>query len=288
MQKAVEAPGECRNDFEIFKGIAAQMGVLEEFGGGYDEAEWLEFLYNETRKRTNALNINIPPYSELKEKGWFRVEPPSRPRVFLGGFREDPEMNPLETPSGKIEIFSEAIAGFGYDDCPGHAAWMEPAEWLGSGSKGFPLHLISNQPKSKLHSQLDHGPVSLASKINGREPVAINPEDALERRITTGDILRIYNNRGQCLGSAVVDEKIRRGVVQMSTGAWFDPVDPVKTGSMCKHGNPNVLTLDKGTSKLAQGPVAHTCLVEVEVFQGEPPPVSAHEPPRILPRGPAR
>ena len=284
MQKAVDPPGECRNDFDIFRGIAAKMGVLDDFDSGTDEAGWLEFMYEETRKRTDARNIYIPPFSELKDKGWFRVEPPPRPRVFLSNFREDPEQHPLETPSGKIEIFSETVAKFGYEDCPGHAAWLEPAEWLGSKNKKFPLHLISNQPKTKLHSQLDHGSASLASKLNGREPVAINPEDARERKITRGDIVRVFNNRGQCLGAAVPDSDIRRGVVQMSTGAWLDQTEPGMPGSMCKHGNPNVLTLDKGTSSLGQGPIAHTCLVDIELFKSEPPPVTAHEPPRILPK----
>ncbi|MCY4460803.1 MAG: molybdopterin-dependent oxidoreductase [Albidovulum sp.] len=283
MQKAVDPPGECRNDFEIFKGIAARMGVLDEFDSGVDEAGWIEFMYEETRKRTDARNIFIPPFSKLRETGWFRVDPPARPRVFLSDFRNDPDRHPLETPSGKIEIFSETVARFGYDDCPGHAAWLEPAEWLGSGKKDFPLHLISNQPKTKLHSQLDHGPASLASKLNAREPVAINPEDARVRKISAGDIVRVFNNRGQCLGAAKLDSDIRPGVVQMSTGAWLDQTAPGKPGSMCKHGNPNVLTLDKGTSRLAQGPIAHTCLVDIELFRGAPPPVTAHEPPRILP-----
>ena len=68
----------------------------------------------------------------------------------------------------------------------------------------------------------------------------------------------------------------------MSTGAWFDPADPTATESLCKHGNPNVLTRDKGTSRLAQGPTAHTCMVQIEQFDEELPPVTAHEPPKIL------
>ena len=116
------SPARCRNDFDIFKGIAARMGILEEFDSGTDEAGWLEFMYEETRKGTDSGNIFIPPFPELKRRGWFRVEPPPTLRVFLSKFREDPERNPLETPSGKIELFSETVAGFGYDDCPGHAA----------------------------------------------------------------------------------------------------------------------------------------------------------------------
>ena len=63
--------------------------------------------------------------------------------------------------------------------------------------------------------------------------------------------------------------------MQLATGAWYDPDE---TG-MCKHGNPNVLTRDKGSSSLGQGPTAHTCLVEVERYTGDPPPVTAFDSP---------
>ena len=112
----------------------------------------------------------------------------------------DPKAFPLGTPSGKIEIYSERIASFGYDDCPGHPVWQEPAEWLGSPAAArYPLHLISNQPHTKLHSQYDHGAVSLASKIRGREPIAMHPDDAAARGLTAGDIVRVFNGRGACL-----------------------------------------------------------------------------------------
>ena len=72
--------------------------------------------------------------------------------------------------------------------------------------------------------------------------------------------------------------------MQLSTGAWYDPDRPGEIGALCKHGNPNVLTRDKGTSRLGQGPSAHSTLVEVEKFRGDPPPVTAFDPPQILPR----
>ena len=70
--------------------------------------------------------------------------------------------------------------------------------------------------------------------------------------------------------------------IQISTGAWYDPENPSQGGSMCKHGNPNVLTPDKGTSKLGQGPIAHSCLIEMEKYKDKPPKVTAHEPPIII------
>jgi biotin/methionine sulfoxide reductase len=185
------------------------------------------------------------------------------------------------TPSGKIEIYSQTVASFDYDDCPGHPVWIEPYEWLGSDDKRWPLHLISNQPKTKLHSQIDHGSHSKASKVKGREPVHIHPDDAAQRNLNDGDIVRIFNDRGACLGGVVIDTALRLGVIQMSTGAWYDPLDPAEPNSLCKHGNANVLTRDNGTSKLGQGPSAHSCLVEIELYTEALPPVTAHEPPHI-------
>ena len=63
--------------------------------------------------------------------------------------------------------------------------------------------------------------------------------------------------------------RVRGGVAQLPTGAWFDPADWAGSSSLERHGNPNVLTLDKGTSKLGQGPISHTTLVEVEKFEGQ-------------------
>jgi biotin/methionine sulfoxide reductase len=181
-----------------------------------------------------------------------------------------------------IEIFSPTLASFEYDDCPGHATWIEPLEWLGGDTRRFPLHLISNQPSTKLHSQLDHGSHSRAAKINQREPILLHPIDAEQRNLKAGDVVTVFNDRGACLAGVTIGDQIRQGVVQISTGAWYDPLEPGKPGSLCKHGNPNVLTPDKGTSKLAQGPIAHTCLVEIEIYRGELPAVTAFDPPVII------
>ena len=106
-----------------------------------------------------------------------------RPIVLYEKFRADPISHRLPTPSGRIEIFSQKIAGFHYDDCPGHPAWMEPAEWLGSAvAKIYPLHLMTTQPATRLHGQMDMGRVSQESKVAGREPIRINPDDAKTAR----------------------------------------------------------------------------------------------------------
>jgi biotin/methionine sulfoxide reductase len=137
---------------------------------------------------------------------------------------------------------------------------------------------------TRLHSQYDHGAVSRASKIKGREPIRLNPSDATARGIKAGDIVRVFNDRGACLAGAVLDEAIPAGIAQLSTGAWYDPATPGDPDALCVHGNPNVLTRDKGTSKLGQAPSAMTCLVEVARFDGALPPVRAFDPPAVVER----
>ena len=288
MSKLVEPAGQARDDYEIFAGIARAMGMEEAFSEGRSAEDWQRWIYGQTIARCADAGIEIPGYDQFREQGWFKFEDPAEPIIMLQAFRENPEANPLATPSGKIEIFSDTVAGFGYDDCPGHPAWREPYEWLGNAGPRWPLHLISNQPKDKLHSQLDHGGFSRTAKIKGRTPVAMNPADAEARGLKDGDVVRLFNARGACLGGLKIDPSIRKGVVNMSTGAWYDPEDASVPNSLCKHGNPNVLTRDKGTSSLGQGPSAHTCLIEIERFNGPLPEVTAHTPPEIIRSGAKR
>ncbi|SFT88958.1 molybdopterin guanine dinucleotide-containing S/N-oxide reductase [Sedimentitalea nanhaiensis] len=279
MKQATLPPGEAMNDHQIFRRIAARMGFEADFTSGMSEAEWLRWLYDKTRQTPAAQDLDLPDWQTLQDQGWFRTAPPKDATVMMQPFRDDPDTHALATPSGRIEVFCKTVADFGYADCPGHPTWIEPREWLGNVTT-WPLHLMSNQPSKKLHSQLDQGAISRGGKIDGREPVLLNPTDAAARGIGAGDLVRLFNDRGACLGVAQVSDTIRPGVVQMSTGAWWDPDE---TG-MCRHGNPNVLTRDQGTSKLGQGPTAHSCLIEIEKFTGTPPPARPFEPPEIRQR----
>jgi biotin/methionine sulfoxide reductase len=158
-------------------------------------------------------------------------------------------------------------------------------EWFGSPlAKRFPLHLMSNQPRTRLHSQLDYGVTSRESKIHGREPMRMNPLDAEQRRIRDGDVVRVFNDRGEFLAGVRLSDALRRGVVQISTGAWYDILDPADRKSLEIHGNPNAVTNDIGTSSLAQGPSANSCLVEAERYEGNLPPVKVFSLPAIIER----
>ncbi|GMG81763.1 molybdopterin guanine dinucleotide-containing S/N-oxide reductase [Paralimibaculum aggregatum] len=285
MRQAIPPEGEARDDYAVFAGLAGRLGLEAAFTEGRSAEDWLRHLWDQARQRAAEAGFALPGLAELRAGGPVSLPGPERPAVLLEAFRADPEAHPLETPSGRIEIFSERIAGFGYDDCPGHPVWLEPCEWLGGAEAArFPLHLVSNQPATRLHGQLDPGSVSRASKIAGREPITMHPADAAARGLAAGDVVRVWNARGACLAGLRISDEVMPGVVQLATGAWHDPERRGEPGALCKHGNPNVLTRDKGSSRLGQGPSAHTALVEVARLDGPPPPVTAFDPPELLPR----
>ncbi len=270
MSQLIPHVGEAQDDFEIFRRLAARLGVEELFTEGLGVAGWLARLYSEFRDREQAKGAMLPDFETFWEAGLIDFTPRDAPVIMLERFRQNPEANRLPTPSGRIEIWSATIAGFDVKDCPGHPVWREPAEWLGGGlAARYPLHLLSDQPVRRLHSQLDHSPHSRGGKIARREPVDMHPQDAAARGI---------NDRGRCIAAVRLNERLLPGVLKLSTGAWFDP-DPA-TG-VEKHGNPNVLTLDCGASGLSQGCSAQTCLIEARKLTEKPPMVTAFELPEF-------
>ena len=279
--KAVETPpGEARDDYATFTALAERLGRKDAFTEGRDATQWLRQIYNTWHETMTKRDFAVPDFDTFWSAGALKVPVAEKPVVMLEAFRADPLANPLKTPSGRIEIFSEKVASFGYDDCPGYPAWFEPAEWLGSTKSALhPLHMISDQPERKLHSQLDFSSYSRGRKVAGREPVLMNPEDAAARGIKSGDVVRIFNDRGACLAGAVVTDEMRQGVIKLSTGAWWDPDRPGAPDALDRHGNPNALTRDAGASRLSQGCAAQTCLVEMEPYHAHNMPMRAFDPP---------
>ena len=277
--KVQEPPAGVLTDFSVFCALAGRLGVEEVFSEGLDEAGWLRRLYGEAVARAAGVGVALPAFERFWAVGVVEVpEGVGTGRAMLAGFRADPVRHRLGTPSGLIELASEVVAGFGYADCPGHPAWLDPGEWLGAADVGERLHLVSNQPGRRLHSQYDHGAHSQAGKVAGREALRLNPGDAAARGIGDGDVVRVFNARGAMLAGAVLDDAVMAGVVQVATGAWYDP----DAEGVCRSGNPNVLTSDRGTSLLSQGPDANTCLVFVERVEGAVEGVGCYGAPEIL------
>jgi len=281
MRKVAPPIGEARDDFEIFADLARRLGVEQAFTEGRDSRQWLVHLYETTRAALAGRGLDAPDFDQFWRRGELAL--PSQPDDggILRAFRDDPETHRLPTPSGKIEIFSQTIADFGYDDCPGHPAWLPSTELP---SQRHPLTLIANQPATRLHSQLDFGSYSQSKKIGGREVVRLNPADARRRGIANGDIVRLFNDRGACLAAAMLSEQVMEGVIHLPTGAWYDPELDPDGQPLCVHGNPNVLTRDVGTSKLAQGCCGQVTVVGCEKYTGAARPVQAFDPPEAVTR----
>lgn len=282
MKKVVEPEGESRNDFDVFADLAELLGP-----GGHDvytegktEMEWLYGFYTAAQKGGRNARVAMPNFSkfwednELIEMKWNEK---NAKFVRHAAFREDPILNPLGTPSGKIEIYSQTIEGYNLKDCPPHPTWLAPDEYTGNAEDGE-LQLMTAHAAHRLHSQFNYAAIREQYAVADREPIWIHPKDAEARNIKSGDLVRAFNQRGQVLVGAEVTDRIKQGSVCIHEGAWpdFD-----KETGLCKNGGCNVLTLDIPTSRLANGCAANSALVRIEKYTGEALKLTAFEPPMI-------
>ncbi|HAT87181.1 MAG TPA: trimethylamine-N-oxide reductase TorA, partial [Rhizobiales bacterium] len=282
MKKVIDPVFEARNDFDIFAEIADRLGKKDAFTEGKDELEWIKSFYDEAVKQGEAKNIEVPDFESFWKEGIVEFPATDEAKAFVryADYREDPLLEPLGTPSGKIEIYSKNIEKMGYDDCPPHPTWMEPIERIDGPDAKYPLHINSGHPQDRLHSQLCGTILREGYAIADREPCVINTEDAKTRGIASGDVVRVFNDRGQILTGAIVSDDIRPGVIRVYEGGWFDPVDAGQAGSLDAYGDVNCLTPDLGTSKLAQGNCGHTGIADVEKYVGGLPEVKVFKTPK--------
>lgn len=278
MPAHISPPADARSEYEIYSALAERFGTEQIFTEGRSQEQWIRELWRRTQITGSESGAALPDWDDFISGDIVQIPDPSPDQVFLAKFRADPVANSLPTISGRIELFSETIAGFGLDDCPAHATWFVPRDVASGEQTEHPLYLISGQPQTRLHSQLDNGAYSMSKKIGGREPILIHPTDAEERGIKNGDIVELYNKRGRCLAGACITPDISSGCVFLWTGAWYDPDDDAPD-HRDRHGNPNVLTHDHRTSSLGQGPAAHSALVQMVRFTGDPPQVTVHDAP---------
>ena len=275
MHRLVDPLFQSKTDFEIFTELTRRFGRHNEYTRGMDEMQWVRSLYDDCRA-ANKAKFDMPEFDEFWEKSVLDFGEGS-PWVRHADFRKDPEINALGTPSGFIEITSRKIGRYGYEHCQEHPMWFEKTERShgGPGSDKFPYWLQSCHPDKRLHSQMCESEEFRATyAVQGREPVYINPQDAKAKGIKDGDLVRVYNDRGQLLAGAVLTDSYPRGVIRIEEGAWYGPLNE-KEGAICTYGDPNTLTMDIGSSELAQATSANTCIVEFEKFTGKVPPVTS-------------
>ncbi len=276
--KVVEPFAGAREEFAIFTELGRRLGA--DFDEGLDAQGWMRKLYDEWRF-SPAAPPELPSFDEFWAQGGVDLPQVPYSDTVFADFRSDPDRHPLQTPSGRIELYSESFAAFGQADVPPHASWLEPTQWWGSPlAEKFDLHLLCNQPSHRLHSQQDMGRASQATKVAGREPIRLHPADAAERGLTAGDVVRVSSPQGSLLAGVALADGLMRGVAQMHTGSWFDGSAPEIAD--CINGNVNVLTRDVGTSALAQASTGAHVRVSVERYDGPLPAVRAYEPPRLV------
>ncbi|EIZ8957463.1 molybdopterin-dependent oxidoreductase [Cronobacter sakazakii] len=257
--QAIAPRFECRTIYDITSALAVRMGVGDTFTEGRTQEGWLRHLYAQSRRAIPEL----PDFDTFRQQGIFKLRDPQGHHVAYQAFRENPAANPLDTPSGKIEIYSSALA-----DIAAH--WQLPEgdviHPLPVYSPGFeqvsdplraqyPLQLTGFHYKSRTHSTYGNVDVLQAAC---RQQVWINPQDAQARGINDGDLVRVWNARGEARIEAKVTPRIMPGVVALGEGAWYQP----DAQGVDHAGSINVLTTQR-PSPLAKGNPSHSNLVQL-------------------------
>jgi anaerobic dimethyl sulfoxide reductase subunit A len=260
-QKAIEPLGECRTLYDICSGIARRLGIEGEFTEGRSHDQWVEYMYHQCRK----VRPELPESFEAAvQTGLFKWKRGDRPMVGLEAFRKDPVASPLNTPSGKIEIFSKRLRDLARSwELPEgdvisalpeyHPTWGMPGD---EQLREFPLQLVGHHYKQRTHSSYGNSPWLQEA---APQTLWINPMDAAPRGIAHGDLVRVFNRIGQTRVRAKVTPRIVPGVLSLPQGAWYAP----DKDGVDKNGCINTLTSQR-PSPLAKGNPQHTNLVEVE------------------------
>lgn len=218
-QQVQETPGECRSEFDWLADIAERFGIRDQFTEGTNPDE--KAIEGYKMVAGSEAWPDLPPYEEGVEKG-FWVRPTVNEPKYVA-FREDPEANPLPTPSGKVEIYSEGLAQVAEtwelddprDIISSIPMYVPDFEGFEEATKQYPLQVSSWKSKIRYHSKFDQ--IEVLRQAN-RHVVWINPLDAEARGIETGDMVRVFNDRGELRVEARVTPRIIPGAVAMEEG----------------------------------------------------------------------
>ena len=270
--KCINPIGESKSDYEIVGEIAKKLGKYEEFSEGKSVEEWIRLGF----ERSGV--ADMVSWEDFNRKGYFVVPPVSDWEDAPAGMAEfyyDPEAHPLHTKSGKIEFYCQWLS----EHFPDDAERPPVPRYISGGithqesrscerARSYPLLLVSNHPRWRVHAE--HDDVSWlreipTCKVKGAdgylyEPVWIHPKDAAARDIASGDIVKLYNDRGAVLGGAYVTERIIPGAVYQDHGARHDPI----TTGLDRGGCNNLISPANSTSKNACGMATSGYLVEVQ------------------------
>jgi len=252
-KQVLPPPEGVETDHQVLARIAEKLGFRAQFTENLDELGWLRRLYAGYRTEFPEL----PDWDAFREAGFARLDPDETapvPAVPLAEFVKEPDHFPLSTPSGRIELYSEVIAGMHYDDCPAHPAFLEEPRGT---ADALSLTLLSPQPATRLHSQLDGAAPARDSRRDGIEPIRVHPSDILAAGLQDGEIVEARNERGAVIVRVMADSNLMPGTASLPTGGWYRPVKDKDGSPIDLGGNPNTLTADCGSSRLSQGASAN-------------------------------
>jgi len=270
---AIDPIGESMSDYEVVLEVAKKMGKYEEVTEGQTNEELMKAIFD-SMSLTKYLS-----WEEFEQKSVFVypiAEDWEQDPAGLIKFYKDPEANPLSTPSGKLEFYSERLAKHFPDDKqrPPIPKWIESSEdhderVAGERAKKYPILVMSNHGKWRVHSQCDDITWTReiqTCKVKGPdgymyEPIWINPQDAKKRDINNGDIVRVYNERGAVLCGAIIWERIMPGVISVDHGARADSIVP---GELDRGGAINLISPSATVSRNCVGMATSGYLAEFE------------------------
>ena len=278
-QKCIDSLFESKSDLEIGFDLSGMLGFKDKFTEGKTEEDYVRVLYSKS---------NIPmTYDQFKEKGYYywpnnpSYKPLPEPTWFYNmPTNADFVKNGLITPSGKIEILPQQLFEFyGANDpvVPPTPRYIPVLEGRYSHPlvDKYPLQLLSKHPKFRYHGKYDGiSWLRELSKVKGKdgkeyEPILMNPADAQARGLKNGDIVRVFNDRGQILCGVQITERITPQVVSVSYGSWPNLAQPGTRGSLDRAGNSNFLTSTRPISKHELGAARDSALVQVESWSGQ-------------------
>ena len=279
---ACDRVGVSKSDWEIALEVLDRFGKREELDLGMTTDQWLEYGFTNSRLTTEV------DWDTLVEKGLYypKLEENWRDELpGMRGFYEDPENFPLDTPSGKLEFYSQALADNFPDDKerqpiakwitggPAEEGWTHDESLWGERCKKYPLLVTANPARFRVHVQGDdiawYREIE-TTKVKGPdgylyEPVWMAPEDAEARGIKNGDIVKVYNERGIILTGARISQRITPGSVVVAKGSRVDPIAP----HIDRGGAINLISPEATVSKNCKGFAVTGYLIEAEKLTQE-------------------
>ena len=213
MPKVIEPLGESKSMLDICTALAPRLGITD-YNDKTDE-ERIRSIIAEAVE-----DLELPDFDSISSQNMYIVKP-SMPAEAPKEEPEDPDRKVFQTPSGKIELYSQLIADMNHPQIPPVPHYIRSWESVNDPlAKKYPLQLISPHLSRRAHSQFDNLPWLRELQT---QAVAVNSIDAESMGIKDGDMVRVFNDRGEMIIPAEVTERIMPGVVAVPQGAWYTP-----------------------------------------------------------------